>query len=460
MRKPKKTGEIALGIIIADDDPLDKRHLQEHPCKQFDVLRATKIEEDRGKHSIGSSVGAGSLPDDFGISSHGREPAEMLAPRTALGFTKRTMEKERKKCHGYTVYSIPSFYEIWHTDTMNIVSISWVRNEADVIEAFVRHHCAFLDRMIIIDNRSMDNTSDILKKLQQEGLPLDLRYDDSFAHLQGEALTAVLQELRNEAQGLAIPLDADEFLWADAGKSVRAELEKLPQHLPSLVPWRTYVPMPEDDPLEQNILLRIQHRKTCEKPQWCKVIIPGAVLQKNVKIPMGSHALIDADSDRNAEHSNADSLFLGHFPVRSPEQIAGKVFGGWLSQVANPLRERGAIFQWKAIFDELKSGKDIDAKSLMRLALDYGTQKQWQALPPEEKGLSNLGNVSDAQPDATEVEDVVTLDPIPADFELHYHTRRLPPLQIIAESAEYLAQEVADLRSGCGENLRPSTQSV
>ncbi len=305
--------------------------------------------------------------------------------------------------------------------TMQIVSISWVSNEADVIETFVRHHCAFLDRMIIVDRRSRDNTREILKQLQKEGLSLDVRYSDSVVHLQGEALTALLAELRIEAPDLVLPLDADEFLWKSGAEDIRSVLGSLPKDKASLVPWHTYIPMPEDDASEINVLQRIRSRKTVELPQWHKVIIPKALLQKNPKLEIGSHALIDGESGRNAEHSISNALFLGHFPVRTASQLAGKVFSGWLSHSANPKRVPGTAFQWKTLFDELKSGKEIDAESLKKLALDYGTRTQ------------------------SEVSDGVTLDPLPANFDLKYEAKRLPPLQILAESAEILAEKVAEL---------------
>ena len=46
---------------------------------------------------------------------------------------------------------------------MRIASVSIVKDEADIIEAFVRHNLVFVDRMFIIDDRSSDNTSEILQ---------------------------------------------------------------------------------------------------------------------------------------------------------------------------------------------------------------------------------------------------------------------------------------------------------
>lgn len=327
---------------------------------------------------------------------------------------------------------------------MHIISISWVRNEADVIEAFVRHHSAIFDRMIIIDNRSKDDTGKILKNLKAEGLPLDIRYDDSFVHAQGNALTTLLTEIKNEAD-IVVPLDADEFLCAKRGLNVRKILEELPRDTAVLVPWRTYVPMPGDVESEMNVLLRILHRRVRETPQWYKVIIPGALLKENVKLQMGSHALVRGDTDKNASHTQSETLFLGHFPVRTAEQIAGKVLGGWLSQVANPERLRGAIFQWKAIFDQLKSGTQIDTATLKQLAIDYGTVRQWEALPESEKDQKTLEYFVTVPRHGVDGENEITVDPLPISFALKYGVKRLSPLWILADSAEYLAEKVADL---------------
>ena len=48
---------------------------------------------------------------------------------------------------------------------MKIVAISMVRNEADVIEAFVRHHAGLVDELIVVDHRSIDGTDELLREL-------------------------------------------------------------------------------------------------------------------------------------------------------------------------------------------------------------------------------------------------------------------------------------------------------
>ncbi len=55
---------------------------------------------------------------------------------------------------------------------MRLFGVAMVRNEADVIEAFVRHNLTMLDGLVVIDHGSLDGTAGILAKLKGEGLPL------------------------------------------------------------------------------------------------------------------------------------------------------------------------------------------------------------------------------------------------------------------------------------------------
>ena len=55
---------------------------------------------------------------------------------------------------------------------MRLLGVAMVRDEADVIEAFVRHTLSVLDGLAIVDHGSLDGTSDILASLAAEGLPL------------------------------------------------------------------------------------------------------------------------------------------------------------------------------------------------------------------------------------------------------------------------------------------------
>lgn len=101
--------------------------------------------------------------------------------------------------------------------TLNrIVVVSMVRNEEDIIESFVRWHCAIADAVIVLDHRSTDRTKEILCALRDEGLPLILTEAEDMAYRQWEYTTElVVRAFREFSADVVCPLDADEFLLAD-----------------------------------------------------------------------------------------------------------------------------------------------------------------------------------------------------------------------------------------------------
>ena len=46
---------------------------------------------------------------------------------------------------------------------MRLAGITIVRNECDIVEAFVRHNGAVLDQLYVLDNNSSDGTLEILR---------------------------------------------------------------------------------------------------------------------------------------------------------------------------------------------------------------------------------------------------------------------------------------------------------
>src|SRR5271165_1826568 len=97
----------------------------------------------------------------------------------------------------------------------NLLGISVIKNEQDIVEPFVRHNLRFLDRLIVLDNGSVDNTAEILRHLQNEFPSLVVEHDDQFGHAQQQRMNQLLQEGQNKYRpDFAIPLDADEFLAA------------------------------------------------------------------------------------------------------------------------------------------------------------------------------------------------------------------------------------------------------
>lgn len=320
---------------------------------------------------------------------------------------------------------------------MKVRTICWARNECDIIEAFVRHHARFSDVLIVL-HRCIDNSEEILRALSAEGLPVKWRTDERLIHEQSVVMSELMRESFRDGADWVLPLDADEFLHGDVISVLQT------QGSDSRViraPWKGYVPTSKDDATEPNVLKRITHRRSHEYPSWYKMMIPKTT-DTSAGLCFGNHALIDSAGNRLA-HTDTQ-LVVAHFPVRSDRQVMRKTFGGWLSYTADPTHAYGGSFQWKALYEKMKSGHSPSRDELTQLAMDYATEKQWQSLPAS----FAQGPLPSYDPQENLLgEAIIVSDPIPCDFIIKYAIKDAEPMRVLLETAEDIALSYA-------ENLR------
>jgi len=107
-----------------------------------------------------------------------------------------------------------------------------VKNESDIIEAFIRYHVNIFDSMFIVDNNSTDGTQEIIQNLKSEGLPIKLLFDDNPSFDQSQITTNLFYSvLEWENPDYVIPLDVDEFLTNE--RNYFLELQTYINNLPS-----------------------------------------------------------------------------------------------------------------------------------------------------------------------------------------------------------------------------------
>ena len=129
-----------------------------------------------------------------------------------------------------------------------VVAITTVKNEIDIVEAFVRHTLAVVNHLVILDNGSTDGTLVVLRALEREGLPLTIIEDASTGKYLSQRMTHLMRDhaVARHAADWVVPIDADEFLVVPHGEPL------IPRSASSdavlSLPWRTYVPDERDDP--------------------------------------------------------------------------------------------------------------------------------------------------------------------------------------------------------------------
>ena len=305
---------------------------------------------------------------------------------------------------------------------MRLVAVSIVKNEADIIEAFVRHSLAWVDLHLVFDHDSTDGTRDILQSLRAEGLPLELFTDDAIGKLQ-QYRSNHLSRLAARERGAdwVIPLDADEILTGPSRAELEVELGRSPAGSVRSLPLLNYVPTPGDDPTEANPVRRLQHCSSGVR-HTRKVMVPHALaVDEAVVAGMGSHVVHRGDVTL-PDLPLPDSFYLAHFPLRSPEHQALRVVQAELQKLSRGQAHAGVDVHYRLGFQLLSENPDLffavtrgAVGGLLRTPASYqggplcyssgtaGWNRVIRALLPYlEKLAASHGRLVDAQSGATE----------------------------------------------------------
>jgi hypothetical protein len=259
---------------------------------------------------------------------------------------------------------------------MTLVAVSRVRNECDIIEAFVRHHCQLFDQLVVVDDGSTDGTYEILQSLQAERLPVQLNRDPAVADPQARYLTRlVLLAVHQLGADWVMPLDADEFVEPGRGKTLAQVLDRRPPHLLK-VAWHGFLWRRENErSMELNPVVRMRWRMPRSPDFLSKVLVPASLVTDAVHLAQGNHDLLLDDIALPAQA--LDDICLCRFPIRSIEQYAGKIAVGYLQHAATAGWGPRTEFHYLAPVRALTEGLDRFAETMSADSRRYSFSPQW-----------------------------------------------------------------------------------
>jgi len=308
---------------------------------------------------------------------------------------------------------------------MRLWGVSMVRNEADIIETFVRHNLTFLDGLAIVDHRSADDTPQIVGALAREGLPLIVLANDAVAYAQKEITTSALRHvLARTGADFVFPIDADEFIKTPSRARLERALVGIPAGAHGLMNWPTYVP--DFDAPYRGILdcARGARRLVESRHVLGKVVVarhfadtPRALLAG------GNHAVLPwfGAGEHDVGHHHvlaADDLAIAHLPFRSAGQFTVKIVVNRLARIAagrDVLPEKQRRIAYRRIADR----QPIDAAFLLRMAVNF-----------------SVAAVDWIDPDAAMLVD----DPFLAEIALRYTAEAdVDPMPLVLAAIEQLA---------------------
>lgn len=264
---------------------------------------------------------------------------------------------------------------------MRLVGIATVRNEIDVIEAFVRHNLSVLDGLWIVDHGSFDGTSDILSELRAEGLPLQVTRHSDPAFQQSETMTSLARDVfRGDDADFVFALDADEFLKVQSREVLEHALGDVPHGMHALMHWLTYVP----DAFDAGGFGpgHLWWRLKTERQGLGKVIVSRAFMDNRAQVVTGgNHAVLDAAAGGVPPHARPrpDAVALAHCPVRSRSQLEAKIIVSYLAKLASKAADKRPVPHWRELYEELRAGGAFGEERLREIASNYGLpMKEWQ----------------------------------------------------------------------------------
>lgn len=256
------------------------------------------------------------------------------------------------------------------TDAEPIIAVTCIRDEQDVVERFVRHNLAVVDGLIVLDHCSRDRTPEILAALVAEGLPLAVCRATLPGKHQGDWMTRMARAAATRLGAHpVVPLDADELLTGSDRSRMRALLTAVPRGGVTALEWMSYVPLPDDPAGEIDVPARITHRRAREVSRTLKLAVgtdlaadPGFLWSHGMhRAVRGLHDLVP--------EPQAPELSLAHFPVRSVEQLRGKVA---ISRIANAVRTgRTDYLCYDWLEDLVPLVPRMTADDLRRAAIHY-----------------------------------------------------------------------------------------
>jgi hypothetical protein len=319
-----------------------------------------------------------------------------------------------------------------HASALRLIGVICAGNEADIIEACVRHSLTLLDRLLILEHNTLDGTREILDRLVAEGLPISLEHASEPRFMQREFTNRLLRAaLEIHGADWVFPLDCDEFLLAASRAALDGALtEAGDAHV--RMKWVNYVPTPDDPAGEPHPLRRIRHcydyrRCVDDNPYVWKIGVNARFLGDyyldRYEIVRGNHflSLLDQRPPASAPMATLTALRIAHFPVRSTDQMAQKAALGLLARLGTQSRSTHHAQAWH----EVTSG-GIGFATLARVARTF----------------IDIGRVT---PDAL-IDTPLKLAPLPAP-PLSYGVHALPAAAVILKWAQRHLQDDARQRA-------------
>jgi hypothetical protein len=261
---------------------------------------------------------------------------------------------------------------------MQVVAVTRIMNEDDIVEAFVRHHRPEVDHHLFLDNGSVDRTLEILKSLQDEGMPLTVLQNRASFYAEVQYNTALFNiAAKNLGADWVVFLDTDEFVDArKAPEGLRHHLERLLNEVLCIgVSSVGYFDTKMDDADDLLVPRRMRWRNTVIDQDNMKMFVRGA-LSGFAEIEGGQHTV--SINGQTLPANRDETLILAHYYRRGPHQVLWKNLQGRLKVLAGGRREveKQRNAHYVSVFETMRDGPEALLRDPNWMAPSYS----WESM--------------------------------------------------------------------------------
>jgi hypothetical protein len=205
---------------------------------------------------------------------------------------------------------------------MKISCICSIKNEGDIIEAFVRLNGKICNSFFFVDD-STDNTREIIALLVEEGYDLNFLQKSEGGHNQPKPTRSYLSYVKKRINpDWIFLLDVDEIIVAPDKSKLLQEMQNVPPNTYLSAEWKTYAVTTLDYFSSKSPLSDCFGLCKVKGNTYRKASIPGQLANDISTTPGNHYASLLNGNQINEQFAN--SYYLAHFPVRSAEQIIVK----------------------------------------------------------------------------------------------------------------------------------------
>ena len=240
---------------------------------------------------------------------------------------------------------------------MKLVMTLLVRDEEDIIEANIDYHLSRgVDFIIATDNKSVDNTAEILRTYERQGhLHYIYEPDDDYSQYKWVTRMARLAAADFAADWI-INNDADEFWWPDADADLKSCLGTVPNNQLAVSVNRFNFPLQaqlaeSSDPFFERLticdLKSVNSIGAPLPPKSCHRAL------EFIEVSQGNH---DVSINGKPVQTCETALSIFHFPVRSYAQFENKIRLGGAAYARNAELGANVGMTWRFLFERYQEG--------------------------------------------------------------------------------------------------------